>query len=389
MSYLRLGIVAGVLLSAFVGAQTQDLRVGVIVSQSGLAAREGQAQAQAAASLDEAWQNDFFAQRIDLLMRDDGSSPLAAAELTRELLESGVHALVCCTTSEALAIAAPIAQDAGVLLLSPSALPEDTLSQDALSQDNAWAFSVRPDTPALVRSALLQLSRLDRASVGLMALNTELGDEVLALLERLSVPGGAELLGTQRYRPSINVLTPEALWIATRQPGAVFVWGEDRDTRLALAALRERGFEGPVLQRPGTTPLTGSSQLISPYEFAADLSEDHPSFESLATFERNLAQLYGPGRSTLEGAYLYDALLLVKAGLEQALVYGVDPTNTERFRSALYDAFLASGEVAGVTAVFDFEAGSFSGVEPYSLLLVTRTARGLELFSDLAEDTTP
>lgn len=384
MSYLRLGIVVGVLLSALVGAQTQDLRVGVIVSQSGLAAREGQSQAQAAAALDEAWQDDFFARRIDLVVRDDGSSPLAAAELTRELLDSGVHALVCCTTPEALAIAAPIAQDAGLLLLSPSALPEDTLSQD-----NAWAFSVRPDTPALVRSALLQLSRLGRANVGLMTLNTELGDEVLAILERLSVPGGAELLGTQRYRPSINVLTPEALWIATRQPGAVFVWGEDRDTRLALAALRERGFEGPVLQRPGTTPLTGSSQLVSPYEFAADLSEDHPSFERLATFERDLAQLYGPGRSALEGAYLYDALLLIEAGLEQALVYGVDPTNTERFRSALYDAFLASGEVTGVTAVFDFEAGSFSGVEPYSLLLVTRTARGLELFSNLAEDTTP
>ena len=384
MSYLRLGIVVGVLLSAFVGAQTQDLRVGVIVSQSGLAAREGQSQAQAAAALDEAWQDDFFARRIDLVVRDDGSSPLAAAELTRELLDSGVHALVCCTTPEALAIVAPIAQGAGLLLLSPSALPEDTLSQD-----NAWAFSVRPDTPALVRSALLQLSRLGRANVGLMTLNTELGDEVLAILERLSVPGGAELLGTQRYRPSINVLTPEALWIATRQPGAVFVWGEDRDTRLALAALRERGFEGPVLQRPGTTPLTGSSQLVSPYEFAADLSEDHPSFERLATFERDLAQLYGPGRSALEGAYLYDALLLIEAGLEQALVYGVDPTNTERFRSALYDAFLASGEVTGVTAVFDFEAGSFSGVEPYSLLLVTRTARGLELFSNLAEDTTP
>ena len=373
-SRLSRGLLAiGLLFASSAVAQgEQDLRIGVIVSQSGLSAVAGQTQAQAAAALAARWETDFFGKRIALELQDDGSSSVAAVRLAEELLDSGIHALVCCTTEAATEAVASVAEAAGVLMLTPGPLPEE----------NTWAYGIRPDTATFLRSALLQLSSLGKPKIALMTLNTELGDEVLDTLSKFTVPGGAELVGTQRYRDNVNVLTPEALWIATRQPGSVLIWGTERDSSLALTALRARGFEGPVLLRPGVTVRGNSSNLISPYEFAAKLNEDHPSFASVVGFERALAQLYGPGKSTLEGAYLYDALLIIRAGLEQALVYGVDPADTQRFRGALYDAFLASSEVAGVTAVFDFSPDSFNGVQPYSLLLVERNGAELTLLSE-------
>ena len=340
----------------------QDLRVGLVLSQTGQAAAQGDTQTQTVNSLRRAWQNDPLGRRIELLVKDDGSSPVAAAEQARQLIEEGVHALVCCTTTEATRTVADVGAAAGVVVMSPSTL-------DAAS---GWLFSTRPDTQRLLQLALLRLAAGNNTSVALMTLDNAYGEDALAALESLTVEDGVELVEVTRYPPNAAVLTPEALWVATRQPAAVIVWGLPRDSRLAYEGLRARGFERPVLlnpqllagaefDTPGLDTLENALFPLNPLQLSADLTEAHPSFAAVVRYQATTGSAADP--------YLYDALYILRGALEQALVYGLSPDNLSAFRSATRDALVTGGRTPGVTAVFNYSEVDPLGIDPYSLLL--------------------
>ena len=363
--------------SASTLAAAQDIRIGVVLSSSGSAARLGRAQRDALEALRVGWRNGggVYSNEAELVFVDDMSLPSrTAAEVTR-LAEGGVDAVICCTTDEAARAVAGVAADLGVPVLS--------LSTPAELVDDApyWTFGVGPSDKALLQRMVLDVAA-GGGGVALMAPRTAPGDAAKAALDMLLAPGSVGLVEA-RYPSGASVLTPEALWVAAQEPGGVIVWDGARGAAAAVRGLRARGYEGPVYLDPAPldplalpfnpAPLNGALIPVSPAELPQSLSEADPTFEETRRFLATTAR-FRFGEALPHAARAWDALLLLGRALEQTSLYGVLPGDPG-FRQALRDALVGAGPVAGAGAVYDFSEAEHAGLQAASLKMA-RLERG-------------
>lgn len=355
-------IIALALLSA-ASAQT-TLRIGAVLSESGLAAAEGRAQAQALRALTAQLQSQggIFGLPVELQVIDDGSNPRnTVAQLQRLIAAGEASAIICCTTAEEVQAAAPVVEAAEVPTLALSALSDDAAPH--------WLFSVRAGEQGVLRGMVLHIAAQGGKTVALMTLDNGYGDTVSADLHGLLVPGGLRLVAEERYAPDASVLTPEALWVATRQPDAVIVWGLARDTEVAVSALRQRGYVGPVYVNPQLLSAPTVRALAGTLTVAGTTGSSSPT--AVASRYRTLMapySLFGPPPPA--GAYAFDALWLLRGALEQALGYGIDLSEVRTMRQVLRDSLVGMGPLEGATAVFDYTETDHTGVDPKSLAIV-------------------
>lgn len=370
----RLALALALLLAS--GAVLADaLRVGVVTSQLGSAAFQGEAQARAARAYAASLRarGGVFGTPIELLLRDDAGDPARALELARGLVEEeAVHALVCCTTRPAAERVAAYAESARVPLLSPAALRE--------GPEAHWAFSLAPTAEVELAAIAGRIAREGGDSAALMSLQNAFGRTALEALEAALAGRGLALAGEARYPPDRAPLTPEALWVATRQPGAVVVWGLPADSRRAVDALRARGWDGPLYAAAALLdPLGGGIDLyafegvrfaLPPAALGPALPPDHPSYRPALDYLAHMRAVYGAADEWPHGASVYDALELVRLAAEQLLGYGIPLDDVRVVRQALWDALIGLSEVAGAAGAYDPRAGERSAALPSGLALV-------------------
>ncbi len=360
------------MLGSVYAQQTYAVKVGAILPMSGAEASVGAAQRVALEASVAALRQDGIT--LELTLTDARSVDEAEAGvvgLARDLVASGIHALICCNTSAEAAQLAPVAAAAGVPLLTLAPPPEPP-------GDATWVFSVAAHDGAALEYLLLEPAL---HPVGLMAPVGQAGDYAAALLE----PALLEPVesGAARYpEDPAAPLTPEALLLATQGPVSVVVWDGGAGTVRAAEALAARGYEGDVIVRRdvweelgalGRAGLTGAKSVVSPALLGYTLADSHPSKRATSSFRRALVELPGaPTAAMLElGARAWDAALLLGLATEQVLTYlSADPdAGPDTLRSALRDALVGLGPTDGAGGRYDFGEGSSSGLEPGSLVL--------------------
>lgn len=357
---------ATLLLSASVLAQSTSWHVGVIVSSSGPAAATGRLQAHAAARfVATVGARGVFGTPLEVEVRDDAGDPARAAGLARDLLDAGAAALVCCTTPLATARVRDVAEAAGVPLLALT---------DVALDATFWSFALAPSDAAVLTAVVQDAG--GAARLALMTLDTPFGDAARTALETALAAVGGTLVGEARYPAMASVLTPEGLWIASRQPDAVVVWGLPSDLPVALDGLRQRGYEGPVYARAEALPpavldrtvamnrpvpasaddvWTGVRTALVPAAVADRLPPSDPRHAAAASFlERSLDGDAGAAtvaeRSVL--ALVDDALSWLVAGMEQVAALGLDDGPATR-RQALRDALIGLPAHDVASGIFD------------------------------------
>ncbi len=304
---------------------------------------------------------------LELIFADSRSDPDESARQAQGLIGAGVHALVCCSTPQTLAAVAPYADAAHIPLLS--------LSSPVYPgpQKNRWLFSLAPAEAA-------QLGRLTLEAplhpFALMAPVGPSGDHARDALSSMRV-------GVARYAPGQTPLTPEALWIATREPGSVVVWDDGPGTVQAAEALVARGYTGRIIVQAAIwdglgalerARLTGALSVLSPAVLGYTLADAHPSKGTVASFRR---ALIGVPRGDLsettlaQGASAWDAAQLFGGAAEQLIVYGLELSRPETVRRAVRDALLGLEPLIGAGGTYDFSEGQQAGPQPGSLVLGT------------------
>jgi branched-chain amino acid transport system substrate-binding protein len=343
----------------------QPYKIGVILSQTGQSSQVGGMQARALDVLESQLRQSVFGRNIELVIRDDASLPTNTLREAQNLIETeNVLALVCCTLeAQSKAISDYVGMQS-ILTIALSDIPK-----------NNWLFTVKPDTQRYLQSIILQLSRKGQGSIGVMTLDNGYGDTVQNALDLLITPGGMQLAALERYRPDVTTLTPEALWVATRQPSSILVWGLQQDTNVAYTALRKRGFEKDVILNPalldGITIPTFYNDAVFPVPavMVPTLPDTQPNYLESFRFVTAMSTNYGPNRVGYQGAYAYDAVMLVESALEQALTFGIPEDDTANLRFALRDALIGMPAYKGAAAVYDYSDSDNIGVDPYSLVL--------------------
>lgn len=301
---------------------------------------------------------------LELTLLDSRSDPGQAAAQAEALLAAGVHALVCCTTPAEAAQVTPLAVATGLPLL--------TLTQGAATAvDSYWLFSLAAGERAQLERLLLETPLHPFA---LMAPTGSSGDRAAGVLQDARV-------GAARYPPGRTPLTPEALWVATREPGSVVVWDDEEGTAVAADALTARGYRGPLVVRGivwerldalERAKLTGAKSVLSPAALGYTLADAHPSKEAVSRLRRALVAVPDSALSEASlaaGASAWDAALLVGLAAEQLLTYGLELGETEAVRGALRDALVGLEPVTGAGGSYDFSEGGAGGLHPGSLVL--------------------
>lgn len=340
------------------GAAQPAWSVGVITSSSAggpLGAEQAREAEFTAAALAR---QGVFGAPFTVDVRDDAGDTRRAEALAHDLIDAGALVLVCCTTASASERVSALAEASGVVLLS----------LDGASEDGHWTFPMRPDVRTQLTAAAVFAAERGETSLALMTLDNAFGDEAADAFERALSDAGRHAAGTVRYPPTATVLTPEALWAATRVPSAVMVWGLQHDTRLALDGLRRRGWLGPVHVRPEAVPAGVWSRFevttagptspptdgdvwwqvrsaTAPVSVATLLPPEHPNREAaLAALDRLTAAGVRIDAVTLASvARVGDALVLAQRSFEQVAALGLPaglPVAT--VRQAVLDALVSA-----------------------------------------------
>ncbi len=317
----------------------------------------------------------IFGVPIEIIITNDNGDPLSAKREVQRLVEQEqVQAIICCNN---LATATAISNEG-------LALKVLTLSLNPLALDSAapyWLFSLPASDAVRIRRMVLDIASRGADKLALMTLDNSYGDAAKAALEQSLGPGsGLSLVAETRYRPDVRVLTPEALWIATRQPAGVLVWGLAKDSELAVTALKERGYRGAIYLNAGLEPglprLSNGKfegvRIVSDAVAVFDsLDAKNPNWAEANNYLQNMAAVYGPGNASSSGAYVWDAFVLLRAAIEQTLSLGLDPNETAVFRQAMRDSLVGLRPVAGAAAVYDYSEADHQGVDVRSLLIAT------------------
>lgn len=367
-----LAFVAVLMLCLASAAAAQSIRIGVIVDRSGPAADASLDAAISAFGTRMATSGGVFGTPLEVLVADGRSDPSRIrAELERLVVDEGVHAIVCCTTAAAARVAREVASQHDVLILALA--PTDGAGE--------WAFGLAPDQRTELRAIVSHAYGEGKRALALMTLDNAFGDAPQQILEEELPVAGMELVETQRYAPDVAVLTPEALWVATRLPGAIVVWGLPRDTRVAVDALRRRGYEGPLYVRSELVDSDAWDWIgrrdvrvaVAPIlvedaapSAAPGLAEP---FDAVASLADMLFALFGVRDVSADAARAWDGLALLRDAAEQAALYGVPPEDVAGYRLALRDAAIALPPFPGAGGSYDLDERTDQAALPGGLVV--------------------
>ena len=362
--------------------------VGVIVSQSAgspLGAQQARAAEFAAASLAR---GGVYGEPFLVDIRDDAGDPRRAEAIARELVDQGALALVCCSAPAASERVSAVAEAAGVVLLG---------LDGGTAAPGGWTLPLQPSTRTQLTALAVHAANAGKSGLSLMTLDNAFGDAAAEAFERALADAGRQALGTVRYPPSATVLTPEALWAATRAPGAVVAWGLPSDTALALEGLRRRGWLGPAYVRPETIPAGTWARVsvsrdppsappaagdtwwqvraaVAPVSVAALLPLDHPNRDqAVATRERLAAAGIRAEPAVLANvALLDDALVLLQRAFEAVAALALPPSlPVASLRQAVLDALLSAPPQPLAAGTYDARAGDGRVARWQGLVVVT------------------
>lgn len=373
-SLLALLALAAIAVLQPAAAAAGSYRVGVIVSKEGTARSAGDAQALAAVAYASRLRaaGGIFGTPLVLSVEDDAGDPSRALSAAQSLLSDGVDALVCCTVPAAAERVAAWAEQAGVVVLSPSSLK-------SVAAPPYWTFSLAPrDTDALA-AVVADAQAQGAGTVAVMTLDNAFGDAVLKDVKALLKVAGMSLAGEARYPPGASDLTPEGLWVASRQPDAVIVWGLKGDLPVAFQGLRRRGYQGPVYGRTALLRavegnldlggLPGVRFAVAPVTVASDLAPDAPCAAAARTAASRLESVYNGIIDLPSAAPVYDALDLLRRGFEQVAALRLPDGDPAKRRQALRDSLVGLPPICGAGGRYDLREGKREAALPSGLAI--------------------
>jgi len=350
--------------------------VGVIVSKEGTARTAGDAQALAAVAYASRLRasGGIFGTPMSVSIQDDAGDPTQALAAAHSLVADGALALVCCTVPAAADRVAAWAEQTGVVVLSPAVLQN-------VAAPPYWTFSLAPRDVDALGAVVADAQAHGAGSVAVMTLDNAFGDATLKDVKALLGIAGMQLAGEARYPPGATDLTPEGLWVATRQPDAVIVWGLKRDLTLALQGLRQRGYQGPVYGRTALlravvggldlSRLPGVRFAVPPVTVASGLAADAPCAAAAETAARRLDAVYHGIIDLPSAAPVYDALDLLRRGLEQVAALRLPDADLAKRRQALRDSLVGLPPTCGAGGRYDLREGEREAALPSGLAIAT------------------
>ncbi|MFV1990181.1 MAG: ABC transporter substrate-binding protein [Acidimicrobiales bacterium] len=347
----RIGICIVVLVVCVIGywfstRQTDNsLRIGAVIDLTGAAGVYGEnvkdGMDLAVKVVNEA--DGVNGRQVSLIYADTMSEAKGAALAAQRVIAQKVPAIVGAVASTTTMTIAPIAQRAGVVLVSPTA------SNPEIPRIGDLIFRVWPsDTFEGSEMARFARQQLGAATACILYINNDYGlglAEVFA--ETFTAGGGVVALSEPLDEQSTDFRT-ELAKVRRANPDVVYIPGYTKELGLALRQYRELGitaqilstatFEAPTLIADAGPAAEGV--IYTAPAFSVDSEKEH-----VRNYVRAFEAEYGHQPDTI-ASHGYDAVMIVVEAIRRG---GTAP-------EGIRDALLGMQDYPGVTGAISFEA---------------------------------
>ncbi len=301
---------------------------------------------------------------VQLKIKDSGSDPQTAADLTRELIDADhVSVIIGGATAATSTAMADVAEKAAVPMLS-TALADSIIRP---LTERRFVFKLPPSAADVADLITAQLAKLGLVKIALLAETGAHGDSGMAALVTSAHNAGLQIVLADRL--PLGAGTNFAMQAATQsgrvfraKPDAVVVWSVAPTSDAAAASLRLAGYTGPMFfdtgaaagssLSPQTRAALEGSYLVGPSVLGGAPHEvTTPASGNRKDFVDDYTRRYG----TISGLAVYaaDALNLVAAS---AARYG--SSTPVKVRNAL-----ESFPFSGLAGTYSFSTINHGGVD--------------------------
>jgi len=361
------------------GAQAAEhaapLVVGGLFAQSGPEAKIGKA-GKLAAELAVRQINSMggiLGRPVKLITGDTESSPSVALRQARQLVEND-HALALIgpsATAAGLAVKAYTEKRQVPVIMTTA---DDAVLAGGRAGSSAWTFTIAPRTAAAVEKICEYLRGKNIKKIGVLYAKDAFGQDGLDAFRESAGKYGIEVVAAEACPPRETDFSAQAATLQAAGPQAAVVWalGPDGATMArnlaALPGSRPLLVQCPAqagpeyLQQAGEaasgTVLPGT-KLMAP----ECLPDEDPQKLVIETFLKAYEQdgQHTRGPRNIQAGYAYDAMLLLRAGLEKA-----GKADAAALRNALENLH----KVVGVSGIYDFSSQDHNGLDADSLIML-------------------
>lgn len=349
-----------------------QIRVGLTLSTTGPAASLGMPEKNTVALFPK----EIGGQQVEYTVYDDASDPTAATRNTRRLMEENkVDVIIGSTISpNSLAMIDEVA-DRGVPMISIAGASRIVEPMDAKRK---WVFKTPQHDSLMAEGIVDHLVRTNRKTLAVIAQADAYGDGWISEMQKAAAAKGVTIAVVERYNRVDTNVTAQTIKMMAVNPAAVLVVGAGTPAVLPQKTLRERGYSGPVYQthgiansdflRVGGKDVEGTILPAGPVLVATQL-HDAAAKAAAMEYVQRYEQAYGKDSVTTFGAHAWDAMLLLRHAIPQALQRA--RPGTPEFRTALRDALEGIRELRVSHGVMTMSPDNHNGMDARSRVMVT------------------
>ncbi len=281
--------------------------------------------------------------------------------------EDHVDAFIGPSLTATDAAVAPLANQAKVPMIAMAPYEYDP-------QKQPYTFNDAQPLSLMVAAVFKYMQQHGVKNIGYIGFSDGWGDQVLAATRQAAGSDGISILTDERYARTDTTCEAQALKLISAHPQAVMMGNSATPAALPVVALRHRGYKGtiygnhgvvsPAFIKVGGAAVEGVIAVTSPVVVTDQLPDANPVKPVAAAFVKDYAAKFGAQGVSPFAGYSYDAMLLLKAAIPEALKAG--KPGTEAFRVALRDALEKTHELVGVSGVYTMSPTDHNGQDARS-----------------------
>ncbi|MDE2094713.1 MAG: ABC transporter substrate-binding protein [Burkholderiales bacterium] len=369
---LKKMLVAVAIAFGVAGLAHADVNVGVIVSATGPAASLGIPEKNTIALLP----HTIGGQKVNYLVLDDASDTTQAVSNTRKLItEDKVDIILGSTiTPNSLAMIDVVAENQ-TPMISMAASARIVEPMDAKRR---WVFKTPQNDIMMSLAVATSMADAGVKTVGFIGFADAYGEGWYQEFAKAAALKGLTIVASERYVRTDTSVTGQVLKIVAARPDAVLIAASGTPAVLPQRALKERGYTGKYYQthgvanndflRVGGKDVEGTLLPAGPVLVAAQLPASNPVKKSALEYIGKYEAMYGKGSVSTFGGHAWDAGLLMRGAVVQALKTA--QPGTAEFRSALRDALERSKDVHGAHGIFNMSPTDHLGLDQRARVMV-------------------
>ncbi len=345
-----------------------QIKLGAILSISGPGAAMGVGYKGAF----EFFPSEIAGVHVEYIVRDDATDASTGYTAAQKMIsEDHIDAFIGPSLTATDAAVAPLANQAHVPMIAMAPYEYDPAKQP-------YTFSDAQPLPLMVEAVFKYMHAHDVKKVGFVGFSDGWGDQVLAATQHWSQEDGMTIVAEERYARTDTTVEAQALKLMSVHPDAIMMGNSATPAALPVVALRLRGYKGgiygnhgivsPAFIKVGGAAAEGVIAVTSPVVVFDQLPDGNPVKPVAMAFMADYTKQFGPQSVSPFAGYSYDAMLLLKAAIPQALKAG--QPGTEAFRVALRDALERTHELVGVSGVYTMSPTNHNGMDERAAVLV-------------------